>query len=99
MAVAIADADQVGVFSPKREVTRDGSLRRRGKSDYLVAGIKEIDGAPVGDTVTVSAQNGAESPLPGFQQSKPNVFAGLYPIDSREITKQFREAIGEIATQ
>mgnify|MGYP003630339033 FL=1 len=84
-------ADQVGVFTPKR-LRKDRLLT--GEVGFLVAGIKEIDGAPVGDTVT-TVQNPATSPLPGFQQSKPNVFAGLYPIDSGDY-EAFREALSKL---
>jgi len=84
-------ADQVGVFTPKR-LRKDKLLT--GEVGFLVAGIKEIDGAPVGDTVT-TVQNPATTPLPGFQQSKPNVFAGLYPIDSGDY-EAFREALSKL---
>ncbi len=86
-----ATADQVGIFTPKR-------LRRdklsAGEVGFLVAGIKDINGAPVGDTIT-TAQKPATSPLPGFQKSKPNVFAGMYPIESSDY-EAFREALGKL---
>ena len=86
-----ATADQVGVFTPKR-------LRRdklsAGEVGFLVAGIKDINGAPVGDTITTT-HAGATEVLPGFQQSKPNVFAGLYPIDSSAY-EAFRDALGKL---
>jgi len=86
-----ATADQVGVFTPKR-------LRRdklsAGEVGFLVAGIKDINGAPVGDTIT-TAHAGATDVLPGFQKSKPNVFAGLYPIDSSAY-EAFRDALGKL---
>ena len=85
------DADQVGVFTPKRN--KRGVLGA-GEVGYLVAGIKDIDGAPVGDTVT-TAGNPAAEPLPGFKQSKPNVFAGLYPVDSGDY-EQFRDALSKL---
>ena len=87
----VVGADQVGIFTPKR-VRRDRLTT--GEVGFLVAGVKEIDGAPVGDTVT-TAHEPALDPLPGFQQSKPNVFAGLYPIDSAEY-EAFREALGKL---
>jgi GTP-binding protein LepA len=86
-----ADVDQVGIFTPKR--VRKDKLSA-GEVGFLVAGIKDINGAPVGDTVT-TAQNAALLPLPGFQKSKPNVFAGLYPIESSEY-EAFREALGKL---
>ncbi len=85
------DVDEVGIFTPKR-VKQDAI--HTGEVGYLVAGIKEIDGAPVGDTIT-DALRPASEPLPGFKQSKPNVFAGLYPIDSSEY-EAFREALGKL---
>jgi len=87
----VVSADQVGIFTPKR--VRKERLSA-GEVGFLVAGIKEIDGAPVGDTVT-TAQNPALEALPGFQQSKPNVFAGLYPIDSGDY-EAFREALAKL---
>lgn len=84
-------ADQVGIFTPKR-VRKD--RLSAGEVGFLVAGVKDIDGAPVGDTVT-TAQNPATTALPGFQQSKPNVFAGLYPIDSSDY-EAFREALAKL---
>ncbi len=85
------DVDEVGIFTPKR-------VRRErlgcGEVGYLVAGVKDIDGAPVGDTITDAARP-ASAMLPGFQQSKPNVFAGLYPVDSGDY-EQFREALGKL---
>jgi len=83
--------DQVGIFTPKRVRT---DRLQAGEVGFLVAGIKDIDGAPVGDTVT-TVQNPATAPLPGFKQSKPNVFAGLYPIDSGDY-EAFREALAKL---
>ncbi|MFP6682859.1 MAG: translation elongation factor 4, partial [Gammaproteobacteria bacterium] len=87
----IVGVDQVGVFTPKR--VRKERLSA-GEVGFLVAGVKEIDGAPVGDTVT-TAKNPAAEALPGFQQSKPNVFAGLYPIDSADY-EAFRAALAKL---
>ncbi len=86
-----ATADQVGIFTPKR-VKKDRLAT--GEVGFLVAGIKEINGAPVGDTIT-TLQNAATSPLPGFQKSKPNVFAGMYPIESHDY-EAFRDALGKL---
>ena len=83
--------DELGIFTPKRE--RKTELNS-GEVGYLVAGIKDIDGAPVGDTIT-DASNPAAQALPGFQQSKPNVFAGLYPVDSGDY-EAFREALAKL---
>ena len=86
-----ATADQVGIFTPKR-VKRDRLAT--GEVGFLVAGIKDINGAPVGDTIT-TAQRPASSPLPGFQKSQPNVFAGMYPIESSDY-EAFRDALGKL---
>ncbi len=72
--------EQLGVFNPKREV-RD--TLRAGEVGFLVAGIKQVHGAPVGDTIT-SARQPAEAPLPGFEHMQPRVFAGLFPSDAED---------------
>ncbi len=74
----VFQVDKVGVFTPKRE---DLAEIKCGEVGYVIAGIKEIDGAPVGDTITHSDRP-AESELPGFEQVMPRVFAGLYPVSS-----------------
>jgi GTP-binding protein LepA len=70
--------EQVGVFTPKRK-TRDRI--GAGEVGFFVAGIKDVHGAPVGDTVTL-AKGGADRPLPGFARMQPRVFAGLFPTDA-----------------
>jgi len=70
--------DQVGVFTPKRELRDSLSA---GEVGFLVASVKDIHGAPVGDTLTLSRQP-AETPLPGFQPQQPRVFAGMFPSKS-----------------
>jgi len=70
--------DQVGVFTPKRELRDTLSA---GEVGFLVAGIKDIHGAPVGDTITL-AKTPADKPLPGFATMQPRVFAGLFPTDA-----------------
>ena len=70
--------DQVGVFTPKRKIKETLSA---GEVGFLVAGIKDIHGAPVGDTIT-QAKTPASSALPGFTTIQPRVFAGLFPIDA-----------------
>ncbi|MCC6202144.1 MAG: elongation factor 4 [Gammaproteobacteria bacterium] len=86
-----AQAEQVGVFTPKRDYT---DILETGDVGFLCAGIKEIDGAPVGDTIT-AAVNPAVEPLAGFKQVKPNVFAGLFPIDSADY-EALREALAKL---
>jgi GTP-binding protein LepA len=84
-------ADNVGVFTPKKtERVRLGP----GEVGYLIAGIKEIDGAPVGDTIT-RADRPATDRLPGFRQVQPRVFAGLYPVDS-DAYEELRDALAKL---
>ena len=83
--------DQVGIFTPKR--TPKETLLT-GEVGYVVAGIKEIDGAPVGDTITL-CEEAAKEPLPGFQTVQPRVFSGLFPVDSSDY-ESFREALGKL---
>ncbi|VAW81119.1 Translation elongation factor LepA [hydrothermal vent metagenome] len=87
----IYPADTVGVFTPKRE---NKEILNAGDVGYIIAGIKEIDGAPVGDTIT-SAKNPATERLPGFQKVQPRVFAGLFPIESEDY-EPFREALQKL---
>ncbi len=84
--------DQVGIFTPKR--TPQSELKA-GEVGYVVAGIKEIQGAPVGDTLTLE-KNPAQSPLPGFKRVKPQVYAGLFPISSDDF-EAFREALAKLS--
>ena len=77
---AVQLCEQVGVFVPK-SVCRD-SLSA-GEVGYIISGIKELDTAKVGDTVTLAARPAAE-PLQGFKEIKPQVFAGLYPVESNQ---------------
>lgn len=83
--------DEVGRFTPKREA--DKSLVA-GEVGYVVAGIKEIQGAPVGDTL-VSAKAPDVAQLPGFARVKPQVFAGLFPVSSDDF-ESFREALEKL---
>ena len=83
--------DQVGIFTPKRFPKK---TLLTGEVGYVVAGIKDIDGAPVGDTLTLS-ENPAAKALPGFQTIKPRVFSGLYPVDSSDY-ESFREALSKL---
>ena len=72
--------EQLGVFSPK-STPRD--MLQAGEVGFIVAGIKEIKDARVGDTVTLE-RDPADGPLPGFIEVKPQVFAGLYPVEASE---------------
>ena len=85
------DADAVGIFTPKRV---DKKALECGEVGYLIAGIKEIDGAPVGDTLTDPARPCAKR-LPGFKQVQPRVFSGLYPVTSEDF-EDLREALQKL---
>lgn len=85
------EIDAVGIYTPKRAPKeRLGA----GEVGYVAAGIKDIHGAPVGDTFT-SSRNPAERPLPGFQAIKPRVFAGLFPVESGQY-EALREALAKL---
>jgi len=83
--------EQVGVFSPK-SVNR-GELRA-GEVGFIISGIKELDAAKVGDTVTHADRLAAE-PLPGFKEIKSQVFAGLYPVEANQYD-QLRESLEKL---
>ncbi|MEO1819549.1 translation elongation factor 4 [Pseudomonas sp.] len=83
--------DSVGVFSPKHTETAD---LKAGEVGFIIAGIKDIHGAPVGDTLTLSATPDV-APLPGFQKVKPQVYAGLFPVSSDDF-EDFREALQKL---
>ena len=83
--------DQVGVFTPKRLNTKDLSA---GEVGFVVAGIKDIHGAPVGDTFT-HAKNENIKALPGFKKVQPKVYAGLFTVSSDDY-EAFREALAKL---
>ncbi len=83
--------EKVGVFSPKQEARPKLGT---GEVGFVVAGIKEIDGAPVGDTITLLDRKAAK-PLPGFAEMKPRVFAGLYPVSTDDY-EDLREALQKL---
>lgn len=87
----VADVDGIGIFTPKRVPT--GALNT-GEVGWIVTGIKEIDALPVGDTITLAGARDV-TPLPGFQYVKPNVFAGLFPVDSSEY-EDLRDALAKL---
>ncbi len=83
--------EQIGLLTPKKQpVARLGP----GEVGYVIAGIKDVRGARVGDTIT-HAQRPAAQPLPGFKEIKPRVFAGLYPVDANDY-EAFREALAKL---
>ncbi|MGE5172033.1 MAG: translation elongation factor 4 [Rudaea sp.] len=84
--------EQVGVFTP-RSAARE-SLEA-GEVGFVIAGIKELKAAQVGDTLT-SATRPAASPLPGFKEVKPQVFAGLYPVESNQY-EALRDALDKLS--
>ena len=85
-------ADGVGIFTPKRTPT---GVLRAGEVGYMVAGIKDIHGAPVGDTITHTKTPDVAT-LPGFQKVKPQVYAGLFPISSDDF-ESFRDALDKLS--
>jgi len=83
--------DAVGVFTPKRVALPQLAC---GEVGFVVAGIKDVEGAPVGDTLT-HARNGATQALPGFKAVQPQVFAGMFPIDASQY-EAFRDALSKL---
>ncbi len=83
--------DQVGRFTPKRV---EAEVLETGEVGWMVAGIKEIDGAPVGDTITHESRP-CHIALPGFKTVQPRVFAGLFPIQSDQY-EAFRDALQKL---
>ena len=88
---AAHECEQVGIFTPK---SANCDALGAGEVGFVVAGIKELAHAKVGDTVTL-ARRPAEEPLPGFKEIKPQVFAGLYPVESNEY-EAMREALQKL---
>ena len=84
--------DRLGISTPKQ---KDTSALNCGEVGWVVCGIKDIHGAPVGDTLTL-AKNGAENALPGFKKVKPQVYAGLFPISSEDY-EAFRDALEKLS--
>lgn len=82
---------EVGRYTPRR--TPDDALNI-GEVGYVIAGIKDIDGAPVGDTLT-HAHRACEARVPGFREVQPRVFAGVYTVDSNEY-EDFRDALAKL---
>ena len=83
--------DEVGVFTPKR---RQRDRLSAGEVGYVVAGIKDIRGAPVGDTL-VAAKHADAAALPGFETVKPQVYAGLFPVNSEDF-ENCRDALAKL---
>ena len=85
------NVERVGIFTPKR---RDTEALEAGGVGYIIAGIKDIESAPVGDTITL-AQRPAAAPLADFKQVQPRVFAGLFPINADDY-EDCREALRKL---
>jgi GTP-binding protein LepA len=83
--------DKLGRFTPKSMAAPQLSA---GEVGFVIAGIKEIDGAPVGDTITLENKP-CSSPLPGFKQVQPRVFAGLFPVNADDY-ESFRDALAKL---
>ena len=84
--------DRVGIFTPKRT---DMDILEAGEVGFLVAGIKDIYGAPVGDTI-INARLPQTDALPGFQKVKPQVYAGMFPVSSDDY-EGFRDALAKLS--
>lgn len=85
-------ADKLGIFTPKRQEREKLSA---GEVGFIIAGIKDIHGAPVGDTLTHAAKPALQA-LPGFKQVHPQVFAGLFPVNAEDFS-DFREALEKLS--
>lgn len=83
--------EQTGVFTPKSQQRPHLSA---GEVGFIIAGIKQLEDAKVGDTVTLASKPAA-APLPGFKEVKPQVFAGLYPVESSEYD-QLRDSLEKL---
>jgi len=87
----VHQVDSVGVFNPKHTATAD---LKAGEVGFIIAGIKDIHGAPVGDTLTLANTPDVEM-LPGFKRVKPQVYAGLFPVSSDDF-EDFRDALQKL---
>jgi GTP-binding protein LepA len=85
------NVDRIGIFTPKRT---DTGILKAGEVGFICASIKDIQGAPVGDTITLAKTPEVEV-LPGFQKVKPQVYAGLFPVSSDDY-EDFREALAKL---
>ncbi|HHF4166121.1 TPA: translation elongation factor 4 [Haemophilus influenzae] len=86
------NVDRLGIFTPKQE---DTTVLECGEVGWVVCAIKDILGAPVGDTLT-HQHNSATDVLPGFKKVKPQVYAGLFPVSSDDY-EAFRDALGKLS--
>lgn len=86
------DVERLGISTPKRV---DVPVLNCGEVGWVVCGIKTIHGAPVGDTIT-HARNPATEPLPGFKKAKPQVYAGMFPVETDDYNA-FRDALDKLS--
>ncbi len=86
------EVTEVGIFTPKRKASDELGA---GDVGYVIAGIKDVNGAPVGDTLT-DASRPAGAPVPGFRKVQPRVFCGLYPVSSDDF-EDFRDALHKLS--
>lgn len=84
--------DSVGIFTPHRKET---GVLNTGEVGFVVAGIKDVRGAPVGDTIVLSSQMDDVDALPGFEQVKPQVYAGMFTVSSDDFDN-FRDALEKL---
>jgi GTP-binding protein LepA len=84
--------DSIGIFNPKREET---GILKAGEVGFVVAGIKDIHGAPVGDTITHFSTPDVEQ-MPGFKTVKPQVYAGMFTVSSDDY-EDFRDALAKLS--
>ncbi len=86
------DVERLGISTPKRV---DVPVLNCGEVGWMVCGIKTVHGAPVGDTIT-HAKNGSNEPLPGFKKASPQVYAGMFPVDTEDYNI-FRDALDKLS--
>lgn len=88
----IQQVDSVGIFTPHRKET---GVLNTGEVGFVVAGIKDVTGAPVGDTIVLSADQESVPALPGFERVKPQVYAGMFTVNSDDFD-DFRDALEKL---
>ena len=87
----VHQVDSVGIFTPKRKETK---MLQAGEVGFLVAGIKDVKGAPVGDTITLASTPDVAA-LPGFEKVKPQVYAGMFTVSADDF-ERFRDALEKL---
>ncbi|MFT7220299.1 MAG: GTP-binding protein LepA [Candidatus Azotimanducaceae bacterium] len=88
----VQQVDSVGIFTPNRKET---GVLKTGEVGFIVAGIKDVKGAPVGDTIVLAADESKVSALPGFEKVKPQVYAGMFTVSSDDFDN-FRDALEKL---